>query len=87
MSNIIINYDPFAMESRVSIYKDGKQERVSIHSNVNDLANEIIKIAYDNNIYEVKTHAPFAFTSEIAKQIHEFEQAQYSQKKITVEGI
>lgn len=87
MSYIIINYDPFAMESRVSIYKDGKQERVSIHSNINNLTNEVIKIAYDNGIYEVKTHAPFAFTSEIAKQIHEFEQAQYSQQKITVEGI
>lgn len=75
------------MESRINIYKDGRQERISIHSDVNDLVNEIIRIAYDNDIYEVKTHAPFAFTSEIAKQVHKFEQAEYSQKKITVEGI
>lgn len=87
MNAIIVNYDPFAMESRVNIYKDGMQEHIVVHSDVEALANEIINIAYAQNIYEVKTHAPFAFTSEIAKRVHELEQLQYSQKKILVEGI
>lgn len=87
MNVIIVDYDPFTMESRVNVYKNDMQEHITVCSNTNTLASEIINIAYAQDIYEIKTHAPFAFTSEIARQIHEKENNMYSAQKINIQGL
>lgn len=89
MSNdvVIIDYDPFAMESRVSICKEGKREHVTVYSTIDELTNGIIGLAYQHNIYDIKIHGPFAIACEIRKEVNRSEQNQYSQNKIKVEGI
>ena len=84
---IIITYNPYEIESSVSIFRDGTQEFSSVYSDTQRLANDIIGLAYKNNIYEVKIHGPFSIEDEIREQINKSEQSMYSQNKITVEGI
>lgn len=84
---IVISYDPFAAESRVNIFKNGIQKNIQVHSNIDDLVSEIIATAYGEGIFNVKAHAPFAFTSEIAKRVHEQEKNKFSAQKIKVEGL
>lgn len=85
---IIVEYDAFCRESRVTIYdKENKRTRIGVHNNIDELAKYIINVAYAHNIYEVKTHSPFAFTSELARTIHEYEKDKYSEQKIKVGGI
>lgn len=84
---LIVSYDPFAMESRVSVMTDGHQEQVNVCSNISDLASKLITLAYSNNIYNIKVHGPFAILAEIKRTINEYEHNVYSENKITVEGI
>lgn len=85
---IVVNYDPFAMESRVSIYSDQKGQRnMQVSSTINELTNAILNLAYSNNSYEVKIHAPAAIVEEIQKEVKECEQKVYSVNKIKIEGI
>lgn len=86
-SAIIVNYDPFAMESKVGIMQDGKKEYVKIASSLSSLANDLIVLSYKYDIYKVKIAAPFTIMSEISRQISELEKTNYSINKIVVEGI
>ena len=87
MNALIVSYDPFAMESRVSIYKDGQQECVPVCSNVNELVEQLTALAYENNIYSVKFHGPLAVTAEVKRAIEDYEKNLYSNNKIVIEGI
>ena len=84
---IIVNYDPFAMESKVSIFTNGNQEQVNICSEIGELAEKLIALAYQYNTYAVKIHAPFATTSEIKRAVEQNEKSTYSNNKIDIEGI
>ena len=84
---IIVNYDPFAMESAVYIAKDGQQNQMKVCSDLERLAGTLISIAYDHDIYDIKIHAPFATTGEIQRLVTNLEQNIYSENKIMVEGI
>lgn len=84
---LIIEYNPFDIESKVAIFKDGKQEYIRVFSSIEELTTGIIRIAYNNSIYDIKVSGPLAVTGEIRKQITENEKSMYSQNKITVEGI
>lgn len=84
---IIVNYDPFAMESVVYIAKDGQQNQIKVCSDLEGLAGTLIAIAYSHDIYDIKIHAPFATTGEIQRLVTNLEQNMYSENKIMVEGI
>lgn len=84
---IIVNYDPFAMESAVYIARDGQQNQMKVCSDLEGLAGTLIGIAYGNDIYDIKIHAPFATTGEIQRLVTNLEQNMYSENKIMVEGI
>lgn len=84
---LIVSYDPFAMESRVSIMTNGHQEQVQVCSDINELAEQLVGLAYSNNIYEIKIHGPFATVCEIKRTVNEYEKNQYSSNKILIEGI
>lgn len=86
-NSIIVSHDPFAMESRVSIFIDGQQEQVSICSEVEELAEQLVQLAYQNNTYSVKIHAPLATISEIKRVVTQSEKDIYSNNKIDIEGI
>lgn len=84
---IIVSYDPFAMESKVSIFTKDHQEQVSVCSEIGELAEKLIALAYQYNTYAVKIHAPFATTSEIKRVVEQNERNMYSNNKINIEGI
>lgn len=84
---IIVNYDPFAMESVVYVVYDGLQKQMKVCSDINGLAEALVGIAYENGIYSIQVHAPFAITGEINKLVNDLEKNMYSNSKITVEGI
>ena len=84
---IIVNYNPFAMESVVYIARDGQQNQMKACSDLEGLAGTLIDIAYGHDIYNIKIHAPFAITGEIQRLVTNLEQNMYSENKIIVEGI
>ena len=84
---IIVNYNPFAMESIVYIARNGQQNQTKVCSDLEGLAGTLIDIAYGHDIYNIKIHAPFATTGEIQRLVTNLEQNMYSENKIMVEGI
>lgn len=84
---IIIDYDPFAMESRISIYNNGAKEYTRVYSDLEEMVDGIINLSYEHKIYNIKVHGPFAISSELKKAISKSERVIYSQNKISVEGI
>ena len=98
-NSIIVNYDPFAMESTVYILEDGLQKQMKVCSDINGLAETLVGLSYGNNIYSILIHAPLAITGEINKIQHLIDTffvsffcpfphiLMYSNNKITVEGI
>ena len=84
---IIISYNPYELEQTVTLHQNGKMIQSRVYSDVETLANELIGLAYQYSIYNVKIHGPYSIESEISDQINKREQATYSQSKITVEGI
>lgn len=87
MNALLVDYDPFAMESRVSIYKEGEREQVTVCSNLSELTTQLTALAYEHNVYSVKFHGPFAITGEVRRAIEEYEKNLYSENKIVIEGI
>lgn len=85
---LIIDYDPFAMESRMHVIRDGQDiERYAVESSIPKLAERIIQYAKESDIYDVKVRGPLAIISEIKRSVAEHEMNTYSENKITVEGI
>lgn len=82
---IFVSHDPFAMESRVIVLKDNHQEQVKVCSEADELADAIIALSYENNIYNVRIHSPLAFFGEVRRNIEAKENTQYSVNKIKVE--
>lgn len=87
MTNLVVHYDPFAAESRLYVMEDGKNNQINVHSSLNELAEELLTLAYSYNCYDLKFHAPCHIISEIKRRINELEENKYSVKKITIEGI
>lgn len=86
-NSIIVNYDPFAMESAVYILEDGLQKQMKVCSDINGLAETLVGLSYGNNIYSILIHASLAITGEIKNFVRDLEASMYSNNKITVEGI
>lgn len=84
---LLVEYDPFSMESRVSIFEDNVKDYVKVSSNLEDLTSNLVAIAYDTNIYSIKIHGPFAIANELDRMIRQYELNNYSENKITIEGF
>lgn len=84
---MIVTYDPFAMESRVTVVKGSDNEQMSVVSDIDILAENLVTLAYKYQVYNIKTHAPLAITAEIKRQVSNLENQNYSENKIVVEGI
>ena len=66
MNSIIINYDPFGMESQVLITKEGKTVGKTYYkSELAALAEFTVKEAYKHGIQRVYVRAPQVFYDEL----------------------
>ncbi len=85
---IIVDYDPFAMESRAYIMNGGnRQESYAVESDIPALAEKLIYMADTHKVYNIKIHGPLAIMYEIKRAIGECEMKTYETNKITVEGL
>ena len=84
---IIVEYDPFARESRIGVLKGGHKEYTQVLSSIEDMTDKILSLAYERKIYEVKIHGPFNIVAEIEKNISQAEAELYSNNKITIGEI
>lgn len=66
---IIVNYDPFVRESRVSIMKEGEKETIRICSEIEELSEALVGFAYGSDVYSVKVSGPFAVANEIKRNV------------------
>lgn len=88
MNMVVITYDPFAMESLLYLSRDGKQEQYSVASNIQELAETAVELAYSQDIMDIKIHAPLAIYYEMDKVIEQVQKNSYSgRKKLNVEVV
>lgn len=83
---IFVNYDPFAMDSRVTIYGDN-QEQMIVSSNIDELSGKLADIVNAYRIYNLRIHAPLALYTEITRSVREYAQNKYSINEITMEIV
>ena len=84
MNTVVIMYDPFALESRISVIKDGDQEQVRVSSDIQQLAEIVTGCAYEHGIDVVKIHAPFAIYSEMKRVIETVEKTLYNKNILDI---
>ena len=82
---MLIQYDPFVMESRVFIVQDSKIIESKVSSNVNSLAQDLVATAYMNDIYTIKFNAPNAICEVIKDEVSSIEATTYGENKINME--
>ena len=88
MTAIIVDYDPFAMNSYAHVMRNGDREKqYAVASNVQDLTEKLVAIAKEHQVYDVKIRGPLAIMGEIKRSISEYEMKTYEENKITVEGL
>lgn len=81
----LIDYDPFAMESRVAIVNDGMRSFVSVSSDISSLAKELPALCDTHNQYNVRFHAPTNAFYELKRQLEDVEKDTYGESKINLE--
>lgn len=85
---IIIDYDPFAMESRAYVMRDGnREESYIVASDISELTEKLVEVAKKHQVYNVRVRGPFAIMGEIKRSISLYEMKTYEENKITVEGL
>lgn len=84
----IIDYDPFAKESRVLLMHEGtKQHQYDVATDIPELADIIVQFANQHKVYDVKVRAPQQIIEEVQRCIAISESRLYEENKITVEGL
>ena len=84
---IIVYFQPFAIDSNVILVKDGNKQSYYFPNNSFDLANELMKLAYAANVYNVKLEMPIDFSIGFIEILNNLEQNTYSTNKIDIEVI
>lgn len=81
---ILIDYDPFAMESRAHIVENGRQSIIGVTSDLPGLSDEILNYCQQYNQYNVKFHAPIGIYYELKRQLEAKEKDLYGANKINL---
>lgn len=81
----IIDFDPFAKESRIIAVHNGIRSMIGVSSNINELALELPTYCDAYNQYNVKFHAPVNAFYELKRQLEEVEKRAYGENKINLE--
>lgn len=84
---IIVDYDPFVMESRVTICTNGQRKYTKVCSSIDELTTNLIQTAYKENIFQILMNSPFAISSQVSETIKNQEKEQYSYNKIKVGNL
>lgn len=87
MNNIIVSYNPFAVQSIVSITKNGQETTTQLPSNLGEMCYKLVSLCYANDAYSLSIHAPKNFYEEIERTIQGEESRRYSNTKIEVDKI
>ena len=82
---LLVDYDPFAMDSRIMVVQDGVRQMISACSDIPELSKALIAYAQEYNLYNMKIHAPVNFFYELKRVVEEDEINQYSKNKINME--
>lgn len=86
-NNIVVSYNPFAVQSIVSITKDGQETTTQLSSNLGEMCYRLVSLCYANNAYNLSIHAPENFYEEIERTIRGEEGRRYSNTNIKVDKI
>lgn len=88
MNTIIVDYDPFTIESRAYIMRDGKREESqAVLSDISNLTKQLTEIARKHEIYDIHVRGPLCIMYEIRDSIARYEMQTYEENKIKVEGL
>lgn len=87
MNQILIEYDPFTMESRVFVVQDDKISEGRVSSSLDTLATNILAQTYAYGIYNVKVRAPLGIFTKVRQDIEDAEKNKYGLNKITLENV
>ena len=82
---ILIDYDPFAKESRIIVVENGQRSFMAVSSDINSLARELPSYCDQYNQYNVRFHAPVNAFYELKRQLAEIEKNSYGENKINLE--
>jgi hypothetical protein len=83
----VVNYDPFAKDSRLMLLDGQIKTEIGISSNIQQMSEKIVNFAYKNNVYDVKIKAPTIIGNEIKKVIRYNELNKYFENKIITEIV
>lgn len=81
----IIDFDPFAHESRIIVIENGQRAMVGVSSDLNALAQELPQYCEQYNQYNVRFHAPVNAYYELKRQLADIEKNRYGETKINLE--
>ena len=82
---LLIDYDPFAKESRVINVSDGARSFVTVSSDISELAKQLPALCQEYSQYNVRFHAPINAFYELKHQLEAVEKDAYGENKIKLE--
>lgn len=85
MNFMLVQYDPFIMESRVFVVKDKHIQQSLVESNISGLAQNLITQAHNYDVYNIKFNAPPSVFENIKDEIATIEAETYGENKIIME--
>ena len=80
-----VDYDPFAMDSRITLFENGDSTILSAHSDIVEMANHLITLTNQYGIYTIKVHSTKNVFYELKRLTSEYEKSRYNQNKINME--
>lgn len=83
----VVDYDPFGMDSRITVFQNGQSTILSAHSDIVDLADSLVSLSQEYGIYKMKVHATKNFFYELKRLTTEKEKNLYNNSRIDMEII
>lgn len=80
---IMLDYNPFTMDSLLIVYKDGNKEYSKASSKIEDAIISAFELANKYNINDIKIYGPFGIAEQAKEQLAKY----YNNTNITIEGI
>ena len=88
MNTIVIDFQPFALDSTLFIFEDGLlRKKLEISSDVEKLSTALVDICYAEKVFDIQINAIDAIVFNLQKLVTKEEMNQYSIKKINIKGM
>lgn len=82
---LVVDYDPFAMDSRVLVLQDGERAVLNTCSDLPELSQALLNYSREYKISQMKIHAPVNFFYELQRMVQEEELNLYNENIINME--